>query len=156
MKMFYLLINQLGWLAFTALLIVVVVLYVRINRQIGQLRRDVGKLQTELVQQKVNHATPSRIQSTESNTASNSDATEENLSEGSTLNTIDETNTTAQIWPPLPPTTATVSNLQANSVSNPLLNPLSKKASNTSDNEPTETLGLIKNKTPTYSLLKKL
>ncbi|MBF0659408.1 DUF2339 domain-containing protein [Psychrobacter sp. NG25] len=159
--MFYLLINQLGWLAFTALLIVVVVLYVRINRQIGQLRRDVGKLQTELGQQKVSHATPSRIQSTESNAASNSDATKENLSESSTLNTIDETNTTAQTWPPLSPTTAspttaTVSNLQANPLSNPLLNPLtnslSNKASNTSDNEPTETLGLIKNKTPTTAI----
>ncbi len=52
--MLYLLITQLGWLAFTALLIAVVALYAKINRQIGQLRRDITKLQIELEQQKNN------------------------------------------------------------------------------------------------------
>ena len=46
--MLYLLINQLGWLAFIALLIVVVVLYAKINQQVGQLRRDMAKLQADL------------------------------------------------------------------------------------------------------------
>ncbi|ERL56886.1 hypothetical protein M917_0083 [Psychrobacter aquaticus CMS 56] len=52
--MLYLLITQLGWLAFTALLIAVVALYAKINRQIGQLRRDITKLQIELEQQQNN------------------------------------------------------------------------------------------------------
>ncbi len=46
--MLYLLINQLGWLAFIALLIVVVILYAKINQQVGQLRRDMAKLQADL------------------------------------------------------------------------------------------------------------
>ena len=50
--MLYLLITQLGWLAFTALLIVVVALYTNISRKIERLRRDVTKLQIELEQQK--------------------------------------------------------------------------------------------------------
>ncbi|WP_296236268.1 DUF2339 domain-containing protein [Psychrobacter sp. UBA5136] len=41
-------INQLGWLAFIALLIVVVILYAKINQQVGQLRRDMAKLQADL------------------------------------------------------------------------------------------------------------
>ena len=50
--MLYLLVTQLGWLAFTILLIVVVALYTKIKRQIAYLRRDVIKLQAELEQQK--------------------------------------------------------------------------------------------------------
>ena len=50
--MLYLLVTQLGWLAFTVLLIVVVALYTRITRKIEHLRRDVIKLQAELEQQK--------------------------------------------------------------------------------------------------------
>ena len=46
--MLYLLMNQLGWLAFTALLIVVIALYTRINQRLGQLRDDMVKLQVEL------------------------------------------------------------------------------------------------------------
>lgn len=46
--MLYLLINQLGWLAFIALLIVVAILYAKINQQVGQLRRDMAKLQADL------------------------------------------------------------------------------------------------------------
>lgn len=55
--MLYLLITQLGWLAFTALLIVVVALYSRISQQVKQLRRDVLKLQIALEQQKTRDTT---------------------------------------------------------------------------------------------------
>lgn len=50
--MLYLLINQLGWLAFMALLIVVFILYARISQQIRQLRHDMTALQAELKRQK--------------------------------------------------------------------------------------------------------
>ena len=50
--MLYLFINQLGWLAFIALLIVVVVLYAKINQQLRHLRRDMAQLQAELEQHK--------------------------------------------------------------------------------------------------------
>ncbi|MGE6390844.1 DUF2339 domain-containing protein [Psychrobacter pacificensis] len=50
--MLYLLVTQLGWLAFTILLIVVVALYTKIKREITYLRRDVTNLQAELEQQK--------------------------------------------------------------------------------------------------------
>jgi len=45
-------VTQLGWLAFTILLIVVVALYTRIARKIEHLRRDVTTLQAELEQQR--------------------------------------------------------------------------------------------------------
>ncbi|WP_240365535.1 hypothetical protein [Psychrobacter sp. KH172YL61] len=51
--MLYLLVTQLGWLAFTILLIVVVALYTKIKREITYLRRDVTNLQAELEQQKI-------------------------------------------------------------------------------------------------------
>lgn len=59
--MLYLLMSPLGWLAFIVLLIVVVVLYTKINRQIEQLRHDMTELQAELEQHKysVNTAKPS-------------------------------------------------------------------------------------------------
>lgn len=50
--MLYLLINQLGWLAFMALLIVVLILYARISQQIRQLRHDMTALQAELKRRK--------------------------------------------------------------------------------------------------------
>lgn len=50
--MLYLLINPLGWLAFIVLLIVIMVLYTKINRQIEQLRHDMTELQAELEQHK--------------------------------------------------------------------------------------------------------
>ena len=50
--MLYLLMSPLGWLAFIVLLIVVVVLYSKINRQIEQLRQDMTALQAELEQNK--------------------------------------------------------------------------------------------------------
>lgn len=59
--MLYLLMSPLGWLAFIVLLIVVVVLYSKINRQIEQLRHDMTALQAELAHHKdsVNTAKPS-------------------------------------------------------------------------------------------------
>ena len=50
--MLYLLMSPLGWLAFIVLLIVVMVLYSKINRQIEQLRHDMTALQAELEQHK--------------------------------------------------------------------------------------------------------
>ena len=50
--MLYLLMSPLGWLAFIVLLIVVVVLYAKIARQIEQLRHDMTALQAELEQHK--------------------------------------------------------------------------------------------------------
>ena len=50
--MLYLLMSPLGWLAFIVLLIVVVVLYAKIARQIEQLRHDMTALQAELEQRK--------------------------------------------------------------------------------------------------------
>jgi uncharacterized membrane protein len=52
-------VTQLGWLAFTILLIVVVALYTRIARKIEHLRRDVTNLQAELEQQRHRSMTPS-------------------------------------------------------------------------------------------------
>ncbi len=59
--MLYLLMSPLGWLSFIVLLIVVVVLYSKINRQIEQLRHDMTALQAELEQlaDSVNTAKPS-------------------------------------------------------------------------------------------------
>jgi len=51
-------VTQLGWLAFTILLIVVVALYTRIARKIEHLRRDVTTLQAELEQQKHRSISP--------------------------------------------------------------------------------------------------
>lgn len=56
--MLYLMVTQLGWLAFTILLIVVVALYTRIARKIEHLRRDVTTLQAELEQQKHRSISP--------------------------------------------------------------------------------------------------
>ena len=50
--MLYLLMSPLGWLAFIVLLIVIMVLYSKINRQIEQLRHDMTELQAELEQHK--------------------------------------------------------------------------------------------------------
>ncbi|MFP3456772.1 DUF2339 domain-containing protein [Psychrobacter sp. SIMBA_152] len=56
--MLYLMVTQLGWLAFTILLIVVVALYTRITRKIEHLRCDVTTLQAELEQQRHRSMTP--------------------------------------------------------------------------------------------------
>ena len=60
--MLYLWMTQLGWLAFTILLIVVVALYTKIKREITYLRRDVTKLQAELEQQAKRSITSSATQ----------------------------------------------------------------------------------------------
>ncbi|WP_296210191.1 DUF2339 domain-containing protein [Psychrobacter sp. UBA3480] len=56
--MLYLMVTQLGWLAFTILLIVVVALFTRIARKIEHLRRDVTTLQAELEQQRQRSMSP--------------------------------------------------------------------------------------------------
>ena len=61
--MLYLLMSPLGWLAFIVLLIVVVVLYSKINRQIEQLRHDMTELQAELEQHKDSVTTAENPQS---------------------------------------------------------------------------------------------
>ncbi|MBB3107476.1 putative membrane protein [Psychrobacter luti] len=55
--------SPLGWLAFIVLLIVVVVLYTKINRQIEQLRHDMTELQTELELHKDSVNTPQPLHS---------------------------------------------------------------------------------------------
>ncbi|WP_288997361.1 DUF2339 domain-containing protein [uncultured Psychrobacter sp.] len=50
--MLYLLMNPLGWLAFTILFIIASVLYISIHSQIQQLRREMAALQAELKQYK--------------------------------------------------------------------------------------------------------
>ncbi|MDN3452947.1 DUF2339 domain-containing protein [Psychrobacter sp. APC 3350] len=136
--MFYIL-NQLGWLAFTALLIVVVVFYVRINRQIGQLRRDVGKLQIQLRNQRNSNARRSSVQPTDNFISSNNHVIADSAVDTAKLNTTDETNTTVHAWPPSRPTTPQ-SSLQDNAVSS------------TSTTGMNETLSVIKSKTPITSI----
>lgn len=81
--MLYLLINPLGWLAFTILLIIVVVLYVKITRQIEQLRHDMIDLQAELEQHKdsVNIASLSH--------SAHINATQESRSESAAPSTVE-------------------------------------------------------------------
>ena len=81
--MLYLLINPLGWLAFTILLIIVVVLYVKITRQIEQLRHDMTELQAELEQHKdsVNIASLSH--------SAHINATQESRSESAAPSTVE-------------------------------------------------------------------
>ncbi|MCH1783716.1 DUF2339 domain-containing protein [Psychrobacter glaciei] len=136
--MFYIL-NQLGWLAFTVLLIVVVVLYVRINRQIGQLRRDVGKLQIQLRNQRNSNARRSSVQPTDNFISSNNHVIADSAVDTAKLNTTNETNTTVHAWPPSRPTTPQ-SSLQDNTVSS------------TSTTGMNETLSVIKSKTPTAAI----
>ncbi|MEC5210599.1 putative membrane protein [Psychrobacter sp. PL15] len=50
--MLFFFVNQLGWLAFIALLVVVTVLYVRVNQHLAQLRQDMAQLQSDLQQYK--------------------------------------------------------------------------------------------------------
>ncbi|MEN6670947.1 DUF2339 domain-containing protein [Psychrobacter sp. B38] len=105
--MLYLLISQLGWLAFIALLIVVVALYSRISQQIKQLRRDVVKLQTALEQQK------------------DTDAIRESKTEDRIFNPdhipVDTPNTSpalSSVWPPSLPTSSTTNQTSSAEVLN--------------------------------------
>ena len=81
--MLYLLMSPLGWLAFIVLLIVVVVLYSKINRQIEQLRQDMTALQAELEQHKdsVNIASLSH--------SAHINATQESRSESAAPSTVE-------------------------------------------------------------------
>lgn len=104
--MLYLLITQLGWLAFTALLITVVALYAKINRQIGQLRRDITKLQIELEQQKHNglssgktsHPSPPPLPNALSNTKRTS-----NISDDKSVENLASSTVTPQTITPIEP-----------------------------------------------------
>lgn len=143
--MFYLLIAQLGWMAFTALLIVVVALYVRINRHIGQLRRDVTKLQAELEQQK-----DSNRHLANKSLDTSDETTEERITDNTAFN-IEEsaTDTSTPTWPPLTPTVPATSDLTANLTETPVSN----TADNASlDNKTLNNPNLIKNKTPVTSI----
>lgn len=104
--MLYLLINQLGWLAFIILLIAVVALFGKINRQIGQLRRDVLKLQTELKQQKDNASDATTSHSDDENVA-NDNAIQDRSVLDSAFDTENLTaDTTVPLWPPALSTTS--------------------------------------------------
>ena len=72
--MLYLLINQLGWLAFIALLVVVVALYAKINQQLRQLRHDMTRLQTELEHHKEGVITTRPAHSADINPIDNSNS----------------------------------------------------------------------------------
>ncbi|PYE38398.1 DUF2339 domain-containing protein [Psychrobacter fozii] len=148
--MFYLLIAQLGWMAFTALLIVVVALYVRINRHIGQLRRDVTKLQAELEQQKDSN----RHFANKSIHTSN-ETTEARMTGNAAVNTeASTTDTTMPAWPPLPPTFPATSDLTANLTEIPVSNTADNASldNTTLDNTTLDNSNLIKNKTPAASI----
>ena len=89
--MLYLFINQLGWLAFTALLIVVVVLYARINQQLRQLRQDITRLQTKIGQHSKD------VTTTKLTSPADTNPTEASNSE---LESVPSPHTTSSNWPP--------------------------------------------------------
>lgn len=113
--MLYLLITQLGWLAFTALLIVVVALYTNISRKIERLRRDVTALKIELEQQKASHASSSSTVKANNHEDASNAATKDRITQttlfnpqtpqgAQTLST--DISTTSPPWPPTRPTIA--------------------------------------------------
>lgn len=114
--MLYLLVTQLGWLAFTILLIVVVALYTKIKRQIAHLRRDVIKLQSDLEQQKnrsmnasFTHLADERVytRASEGNITEN-DATKDAIFDSQQRSTdAFSTLSSTSLPPPLPVTTPT-------------------------------------------------
>ncbi|GAA0805333.1 DUF2339 domain-containing protein [Psychrobacter piscatorii] len=129
--MLYLLVTQLGWLAFTILLIVVVALYTKIKRQIAHLRRDVIKLQADLEQQKNRSINASsthladervytRASASEGNTAKN-DATKHAIFDSQQRSTdAFSTLSSTSLPPPLPVTTPT---LAKNKIANAPIEP---------------------------------
>jgi uncharacterized membrane protein len=108
--MLYLLVTQLGWLAFTVLLIVIVALYTRITRKIEHLRRDVIKLQAELEQQKdhsmASSLTRSADESVYAHETSHEDSTSKETSFASQNLSTDSTSPPSP--PPLPMVTASL------------------------------------------------
>ena len=103
--MLYLLINQLGWLAFIILLIVVVALFAKINQQIGQLRLDVLKLQIELEQQKDNANDSTTSHLTDNNTARSGAIKDSFVQDGAVTAENLAADAPAPPWPPVLPTT---------------------------------------------------
>ncbi len=107
--MLYLLITQLGWLAFTALLIVVVALYANISRKIERLRRDVTALKIELEQQKT-HDTTSTHADLADRKNRDDDSIANNYIDNPFLNQQDlsvDNSAKPLTWPPSRPTIAT-------------------------------------------------
>lgn len=111
--MLYLLITQLGWLAFTALLIVVVALYTNISRKIERLRRDVTTLKIELEQQKNSNVSSSSTVTTDNYDDASNAAIKGRITEDTILdsqkpldaqNLFTETSATSHPWPPARPT----------------------------------------------------
>ena len=107
--MLYLLISQLGWLAFIALLVVVVALYSRISQQVKQLRRDVLKLQLALDQQKMRDTTSAHAHLADKKDRDDGSVAN-NYIDNSFLNQQDlsvDSSAKPPTWPPLRPTIAT-------------------------------------------------
>ena len=120
--MLYLLITQLGWLAFTALLIVVVALYTNISRKIERLRRDVTTLKIELEQQKNSNALSSSTVTTDNYDDASNASIKGRITEDTVLdpqkpldaqNPFTETSATSPSWSPARPNIP-LSNLSSN------------------------------------------
>lgn len=125
--MLYLLISQLGWLAFIALLVVVVALYSRISQQVKQLRRDVLKLQIALNQQKMRDTTSAHAHLADKKDRDDGSVAN-NYIDNSFLNQQDlsvDSSAKPPTWPPSRPTIATTdlssSASSADSLDNSLL-----------------------------------
>jgi len=135
--MLYLLVTQLGWLAFTVLLIVVVALYTRITRKLEHLRRDVIKLQEELEQQK-DHSmaaslTRSADESVYAHETSHEDSTPKETSFASQNLSTDSTSPLSYPSPPpLPMATASLITQATSNVSDD--KPINNHASITTKN----------------------
>ena len=142
--MLYLLLSQLGWLAFIALLIVVVALYSRISQQIKQLRRDVFKLQIALEQQKDRDMTASPTPLTDENDDNSNEydaSVKDSIIDNNIFNQQDlpvDTSATSSTWPPSRPTI-----------------PTNNLTSNTSDSEPLDNGSLITKTNPATTVKNK-
>ncbi|WP_201590166.1 DUF2339 domain-containing protein [Psychrobacter sp. Pi2-51] len=135
--MLYLLVTQLGWLAFTVLLIVIVALYTRITRKIEHLRRDVIKLQAELEQQKdhsmASSLTRSADESVYAHETSHEDSTPKETSFASQNLSTDSTSPLSYPSPPpLPMATASLITQATSNVSDD--KPINNHASITTKN----------------------
>lgn len=139
--MLYLLLSQLGWLAFIALLIVVVALYSRISQQIKQLRRDVIKLQIALEQQKDLNITASPTPLVDENSDGYDTSVTDSGINNNALNPQDlsvDAPVTPSTWPPSRPTI-----------------PTNNLTSNTSNAEPLDNGSLIKKTNPATTVKNK-
>jgi len=93
-------VTQLGWLAFTILLIVVVALYTRITRKIEHLRRDVTTLQAELEQQRHRSITPPSAPSVDQSEHLSNTATDDNAAQATAF---DSQSSPPDNWSPVSP-----------------------------------------------------